>query len=275
MKHKVLSFLTLLTLSSVLVNGQSLNNNIPKILESLYLRLTNSESDQDRIIINDSIITIIDSYVKSDSVFKHKFNNIRSLGQIKSPDNLIKILTWNMALKNSKSRYFCYFIMKKGGGKDNQIYKLSAYYAEETIRTDTVYFSHNWYGALYYDIRPSISEGKKCWILLGIDYGNPLISRKIIEVLSYTPDDSLIFGKKLFVSDVNIRYRDVFQYSATAIMSLRFSSGKSIIFDHLVPFSPELKDNHQFYGPDYSYDAYRFAKGLWKLTINVDARNKK
>jgi hypothetical protein len=58
------------------------------------------------------------------------------------------------------------------------------------------------------------------------------------------------------------------------MMSLRFTSDKSIVFDHLVPFSPAMKDDRQYYGPDYSYDAYHFENGLWKLMINVDARNK-
>jgi hypothetical protein len=57
-------------------------------------------------------------------------------------------------------------------------------------------------------------------------------------------------------------------------MSLRFSSDSSIVFDHLVPFSPALMDDRQYYGPDYSFDAYNFENCLWRLTINVDARNK-
>jgi hypothetical protein len=57
-------------------------------------------------------------------------------------------------------------------------------------------------------------------------------------------------------------------------MTLRFKSDSSIVFDHLVPFSPEMIDNHQYYGPDYSYDAYYLENGLWRLTINVDVRNK-
>ena len=36
--------------------------------------------------------------------------------------------------------------------------------------------------------------------LLGLDYGNPEISRKIIDVVSFAPDDSIIFGQKCFRS---------------------------------------------------------------------------
>jgi hypothetical protein len=46
------------------------------------------------------------------------------------------------------------------------------------------------------------------------------------------------------------------------------------VFDHLVPFNPWQKDDHKYYGPDYSYDAYNFENGRWRLSVNVDVRNK-
>jgi hypothetical protein len=109
--------------------------------------------------------------------------------------------------------------------------------------------------------------------MLGIDYGNADISRKIIDVLSFRPDGSMVFGKKWFLSGEKKSYREVFEYASNAMMSLRFKSDSSIVFDHLVPFSPLHKDDRQFYGPDYSFDAYNFENGIWKLVINVDVRN--
>ncbi len=60
------------------------------MLEELFDRLTGNYNDTERIRINDSIRIILDSYVKSDSVFKHRFTNLRYLGQIMSPDSLLK-----------------------------------------------------------------------------------------------------------------------------------------------------------------------------------------
>jgi hypothetical protein len=109
--------------------------------------------------------------------------------------------------------------------------------------------------------------------VLGIDYGNPLISRKIIDIIDFTPDDKIKFGMRIFSSSDTLKYREVFEYSADAAMSLRFSNDGSIIFDHLVPFSPELANNRQYYGPHYSNDAYVPEQGIWRLKLNVDARN--
>ena len=245
----------------------------PQVLEELYDRLVDNYNDNDRIRINDSIRMILDGYVKSDTVFSHRFTNLRYLGQIVSPDSLLKIITWNLVLVNEPGRYFCYFIRKQEPGTKNIIYRLSANYNEIPIKTDTTYSEPEWYGALYYDLKPYIIDNRRCWVLLGIDYGNAVISRKIIEVLNFTPEDSIVFGRKWFVSGEDKKYRAVFQYASNAMMSLKFRSDSSIIFDHLVPFSPTLKEDRQYYGPDYSSDAYNFKNGLWKLIINVDARN--
>ncbi len=274
MKRLLKYLLVIIFFCPDMLSGQISTSDTPALLEKLYGRLVNNSSDEMRIQINDSIKSIIDNYVLSDTIFNHRFKNLKYLGQITSPDSIVKIVTWNLLLRESPGRYFCYFIRKQDTGKKNLIYNLSAEYKTDTLKTDTTYTEKNWYGALYYDIRPIAYNNNKCWILLGADYGNMFISRKIIDVLSFSAGDSLIFGKKWFVADERAKYRDVFEYASNGMMSLRFSTDKSIVFDHLVPFSPAMKDNREYYGPDYSYDAYYFEDGFWKLTINVDARNK-
>jgi len=274
MKRILLSLIIIAYVSTGIVSGQNAANNTSLKLEKLYARLISNPADSVRLQINDSIRYIIESYATSDTVFVHRFKNLRYLGQITSPDSLLKIITWNLILKSSQSRYFCYFIRKPEDSRGNKIYKLTASYKEEAVKTDTTYNEKDWYGALYYDVRTEIIDGKKCWILLGIDYGNPDITRKIIDVLNITPDDSVIFGRKWFESEGKLKFRDVFEYDSNGMMSLRFKSDSSVVFDHLVPFSASQKNDRKFYGPDYSYDAYNFTNGLWRMIINVDARNK-
>jgi hypothetical protein len=141
--------------------------------------------------------------------------------------------------------------------------------------TDTIYTQSDWYGALYYDIRPFLAENRQCWVLLGINYSDPLMTRKIIDVLSFTKEDKIIFGKKWFDSSGSINFRHVLEYSSSAIISLRFRSDSSIVFDHLVPLAPSGTDDRIYYGPDYSYDAYIFKDGIWSLSKNIDIRNSK
>jgi len=273
MRQIALILILTLTICLSVINGQGVKSDTPRRLENLFGRLLKTSEDSVRISINDSINLVIESYVRSDSIFSHSFTNLRYLGQITSPDKQLKIVTWNLLLSTSSSRYFSYFIFRSG--KENKIFELTADYSEEPIRTDTIYSDKDWYGALYYDASPLKRENKGSWMLLGIDYGNPSITRKVIDVISLSPGGEAIFGKKWFVAGEEVKFREVLEYSATAVVSMRFLSDRSIVFDHLVPINPGMKGNREFYAPDFSYDAYEYEKGVWKFQSDVDVRNKK
>jgi len=273
MRRIILVFMIAIGVNSSVVYSQDLKSDISSTLGNLFRRLPISREDAERIRINDSIKLFIENYAGSDTVFTHKFTNLRNLGQILSHNSQLKILTWNLLLDSSRSRYYCYFIHRSG--KENFVNKIEGPYREEPVRDDTIYSESDWYGALYYDLRDVKKDKLTYWVLLGIDYGNPSISRKIIDILSFTPDGKIILGKKLFVSGNVLKYREVLEYSSEAVISLKFRNDKSIVFDHLVPVSPALKGKKEFYAPDYSYDAYNLEKGMWRFKTNVDIRNKK
>jgi hypothetical protein len=274
MRTILFTFLISVSVNIPVSTAQICSDDVTSTLEKLYLRLLINIDDADRIRINDSVRMIIDSYIESDSVFNHRFNNLRYLGQITAPDSLLKIITWNLILQNGTNKYFSYFVRKSASSNENHIYRLTGNYSETPIRTDTFYFESDWYGSLYYDVRPLVTDDDTCYILLGIDFGNSFITRKIIEVISFAPDGRLVFGKDWFVAGDETKYREVLEYASTGVTILRFLSDESIVFDHLVPFSPEFEGDRRYYGPDYSYDAYNYHNGKWELTLNVDVRNK-
>lgn len=256
------------------LSGQLEETNVSVQLEKLFGRLTGNLKTERKLEINDSIRAIIDSYAVSDTIFSHRFTNLRYLGQITSPDSLVKIITWNLILEDGVSKYFCYLIRREGISEKSRVFRLCAPYNEAAIRTDTAYSLSDWYGALYYNLKPFVFNRKISYIILGIDYGNSFVTRKIIDVLSFTPDGGIIFGLNCFTDGITVKPRVVFEYAATAVMSLKFEGNNTVVFDHLSPFSPGLKDNRQFYGPDFSFDSYNFDKGMWRLKSDIDIRNK-
>lgn len=274
MKRVVISFLIFITFSMGLTKSQISMDEMSLPLEKLFGRLRAASEDSIRLRINDSIKFFIDSYAVSDRIFIHNFSSIKYLGQITSSDSVIKIITWNLVLNNEPGRYFCYLIRKSPEGGTNEVYYLTHRYDEKQILTDTVYSQSDWYGALYYDIRPFYADNRQYWVLLGINFSSPMLTRKIIEVLSFSGENKIIFGRKWFDSGNAVNYRHILEYSASAVISLRFRSDNSIVFDHLVPLPPSGFDDRLYYGPDYSYDAYIYKNGFWSLSINIDARNK-
>jgi hypothetical protein len=256
------------------INSQTKSTGTAGELEGMFRRIRENRSSGEKLAINDSIKSIIEIYLASDTVFTHRFTNLRFLGQITSPDSLAKIVTWNLILEDGGNRYFCYILKRPDLIVRPLIYKLSGIYNDASIRPDTVYSESNWYGALYYEIRPFAAGKETSYILLGIDYGNSFITRKIIDVLSFGSDNKLVFGRKCFTDGKKVTPRVVFEFSSSAVMALRFYDTGSIVFDHLSPSSPEYINNHQFWGPDFSFDSYNLENGFWRLKSNIDIRNK-
>ena len=145
-------------ISTSLTKSQISQHDVPVTLEKLFGRLMTNHEDTVRLRINDSIRVIIESYVSSDSVFTSRFANLKYLGQISSSDAMIKIVTWNLVLGDQPGKYYCYLIKKAFPGKGNSIYKLTGTYDPKPILTDTIYTQSDWYGALYYDIKPYFTD---------------------------------------------------------------------------------------------------------------------
>ncbi len=272
---KIKTFIVIALYCSLIpLNGQDTRQNISFILGNLYSRILNSNTDEERVRINDSVKLIVGNYVLSDSVFTHRFSDVRNLGQIESPDKQIKIVTWNLPLRTGGNKYFLYIIRKGSRRNENRIYELAGENRKEAIKTDIQYSAEEWYGAMYYTIQPFKIRRETSYILLGLDSDNNSFSRKIIEVLSFSEDGEITFGKECLMRGNEPKFREVLEYSADGVVSLRLNSKKLIVFDHLTSFSTGHENNSQTYGADgQSFDGYVFKKGIWKFISDIDVRN--
>ncbi|MBG0859502.1 MAG: hypothetical protein IQL11_08360 [Bacteroidales bacterium] len=273
MKRIFCNILIAALISCVTAFGQ--NQTITSALESCFNRIAATRDDSERIRINDSVIYIIDEYSRSDSVISHRFSSIRNLGQITSPDRKVKIITWNLTMADGSNKYYCYIIGNEQRGKQLRVYKMTGISSHDTIRTDILYTTENWYGALYYDIRPFRTGRQTCYLLLGLDYHDLSLTRKIIEILSFEPDGEIIFGRNCFAEGDRIKSREVIEYSSEGVVTLRFANDRAVVFDHLVPISSDKRNDRQYFGAEFSYDAYLFRNGIWRFVRDFDIKNKK
>ena len=257
------------------VSGQAGIRDTPGILENLYKRITDTKDENEKLRLNDSIKLIISSYAASDSVFNHRFENLRYLGQIISPDLKLKIITWNVFMRNSPNRYFCYLIRKGERKQKNSVCFLAGQNREEPIRTDITYNSNNWYGALYYAIQPFRKKRQTHYIVLGLDHGNISVSRKMIDVLSFTPEGDLLFGLDCIVKNGETKLREVLEYSPEGVVTLRMENRNLIVFDRLTTLASGHGTGSEFSGAGITFDGYIFKRGSWRFVSDVDVKNKK
>jgi len=248
---------------------------VSAVLEDLYDRITKTKDDDGKLRLNDSIRLIIGDYALSDSVFSHTFSNLRYLGQIISPDNKLKIITWNVFLREGPNRYFSYIIRKGEKKKPGRVYILSGINREDPVNTEITYKADNWYGALYYAIQPFKKERKVYYILLGLDYGNLKVSRKIIDVLSFEADGTLLLGLDCFVRDRHTESRVVLSYSPDGVVILRFADRKTIVFDQIEDITTGHGNGSGLSVPGSSYNGYVFRKGSWRFVSGIDVKNTK
>jgi len=267
-------FLLLAPLALFLLGGAALaqtsGSNMESQLNKMYNRLM-SVPDEQKFLINDSILFMVDGYAKSDSVFDHKFNNLRFLGEIISSDKKVKIITWNVMDSQGGNSYYCYFI--RNNGKTNSVYKLEGKHKDDSILNNILYNTDNWYGALYYAIQPFKIKGEEMYMVLGYDYKALGISRKIIDILTFPENGEPQLGKGVLEREEKTLYRDLLEYSSDGVVSLRFNSKKAVIFDHLASFSDTQEGSPEYQGSALTFDAYILEKGVWKFYSNVDIRN--
>lgn len=256
-------------------NSRASSPDTPILLGNLFRRILNTNDDIERIRLNDSVQVIIDSYAASDTAFTHKFSGLRYLGQIVSSDSKVKIITWNLVLRDSANRYFCYIIRKGDHGEKNKVHKLTGKSREEGPVSDTTYPENDWYGALYYSLQPFKKDKETLYLILGVDYANLTTTRKIIDVMTFSPGGDIIFGNNCFMKDEKVSSRVVIEYFSEGVITVRMLSSKIVVFDHLASISGDQKNEAKLLGSDYFYDGYTFKKGFWRFTTNVDARNKK
>jgi hypothetical protein len=251
------------------------SSSLKSIEDSLTVLMKQIFSDKS-ISIREDVNTKFQSLLKNslsrNDAFDYPFDSLKHIGRIKSEDNRIRIFTWNMPQIGGNQKYFGFILLKE----KNQIIELTDSRKSIDNPIKDILSPQNWMGALYYSIINESYKGKTYYILLGLDFNNLFSTKKIIEVLTFGKDSEPIFGSNIFkVGDVTLN-RVIFEYSARATMTLRYiSDSKTIVFDHLSPSRSDFTDNYQFYGPDFTFDGFRFDNGFWVYVRNLDLRNPK
>lgn len=239
-----------------------------------YFELLAHESDdKNKISFNDRILDCFRDALKNEDSFTYPFDSLKNIGIISSEDEKLRILTWNLPFNDRTHKYFG-FIQYKRSKRSYVFYELND--NSEMIKNPEfeILNDKNWYGALYYKIITNKYKGNVYYTLLGADLNNLLTKKKIIDILYFNKDQSLYFGNKVFKNRNTPVSRLIFEYSSQINMTLTYDEKKQmIVYDHLSPSRPSLEGEYEYYGPDFSYDALKFERGIWNTYSDVDIRD--
>lgn len=245
-------------------------------LQTLQHAIYKGKTDGDKYKANRTFLHIFERALNTENSFNFNFDSLNAIARLTSPDRTFKIYNWNIPKTDGTFEYFGFVQTFNKKKKKSSIYQLTD--RSDEVRNAGNYSSNNnkWYGMLYYKIILKKYKRKKYYTLLAWDGNDRISSKKFIDVLTFTPEGAPQFGEAIFEMGKKIPKRIVFEHNAEITMSLKYDEKKDlIIFDHLTPSNPGLEGHAEFYGPDFSYDAFQFKKGKWVYIEDVDARNKK
>jgi hypothetical protein len=233
-------------------------------------KFVNDENDLERKNANYAFIKTLVNALKVPNSFLYPFDSVKSISIVNSPDNRFRILSWPIINQDGSYRFYGTIQLNTGGKL--AMFPLNDYSPSLKNPEDSVADNQKWYGAEYYRIIPVYSP-KLYYVLLGWKGNTVKSTKKVIDVLSFK-DDKPVLGLPVFDGNGKTRKRVVFEYTRQASMLLRYVTDQNlIVFDHLSPPDPKLKNQHDTYGPDLTYDGYRQKNGRWVYVENLDMRN--
>ena len=245
-------------------------DSLARISDGMY----NAETTGDRFAKNAAFIKTLVNSLKTHTSFNYPFDSLKRVSIVKSPDNTFRIISWFVPLDDGSYRFFGTVQMATKDGK----LKLFPLIDNTDNISDNNYIGNNknWYGARYYEIIPVITGGRPpYYILMGWKGNNSKTTKKVLDVLSFEKEE-LVFGKQVFdgLKGSVAKNRIVFEYNKLNSMTLTLDKTVNmIVFDHLAPFSEDMKGNYEYYASDLSFDAYKIQNGRLKLLENIELKN--
>jgi|SRR5690554_353717 len=249
-----------------------------RFIEELAFEILNAENDEKRVMGNQQLIETLEEELNKEGAFSYPFTAVKSLGILTSPDSMIRIFNWNIPLDDGTYAYGAFVLKAEEDGE----YKLIQLHAIDTDTIDLDAFIGNknhWPSALYYELIQKKAYNRTYYFLLAWDGHNRLTNRKWIDVFWFNKEGELQVGAPIFKNKNNPGiHRVVFRYASQNKMGLSYRKDLDRIeFDHLSPPRSSLKGIYEYYGADFSHDAYYWKGNYWeyKPTIDIEEGIKK
>ncbi len=239
-------------------------------LAILAYAVVNDSLPEMRFLACKALITKLVQALKADNSFRYPFDRMKSISILSPPDSSFRIFTWQLFVDDSTHRYYGAIQMNQ---RELKLFPLiDRSFEMPGVPVKTQLAPDFWYGALYYNLMPfETKEGRK-YLLFGYDGFTFFDKRKVIEVLSFDPAGTPVFGAPVFDNPNKPdehEQRIMLEYSSEARVRLNWDEQyQAILLDHLIPY-PNPYTGGFMYIPDGSYDAYKLEKGRWKFIDKI------
>lgn len=282
-------FFVFLFAFSVAVNAQVKDSLSRDTLADLQIRMMGlgermimATNEDERLTSGYHFIKHMNYALRVGGSYNFRFDSLKSVSIIYAPDNVFRIITWNLVLNDGRFHYYGVLqlnpllIKKSKNTKDTNT--IRPFYplidrSEKFVNVlDTTVDHDFWWGATYYKIISNKVKKKTYYTLLGWNGHNFLSNKKVVESLFFEKNKPF-FGAPIF----DMLYakpikRMVFEFSNSATMTLRYEDKRGyLIYESVVPTRSQDKGHPETYLPDGTYDYLIFNKktGTWVKQQNM------
>ncbi|NPA37191.1 MAG: hypothetical protein GXO47_10125 [Chlorobi bacterium] len=241
-------------------------------LKCLFEEIKETKNDDRKKEVNEEVLKRLRILWKTKENFDNYFPGLTRMKTIFSGDKKIKICTYGIIFSDFSNLFYGAVI--QNDDKDLKVFELIDKTAIIRSPSRVSLPNTKWYGAIYLDIIETRYQKKTYYTLLGYKGQDEFVKTRVVDVLWFAGNKPR-FGAPVFKNDRVTYNRLIFKYSTGANMVLRYDAEKKmIVMDNLESSDSMYKDVYRFYGPDFTYNGYKFEKGKWVLYEDIDLRNK-
>lgn len=202
--------------------------------------------------------------------YSYGFDSLaRVINILPAPDGAFRIFNWATAPTEITRRYYGAIQLP---GESLKLYGLVDYSTEiGKAAEDTILTNGRWYGALYYRIMP-LAGTPGAYTLFGLNSASPLSNKKVLDVLTLTPQGprfgAPIFGIRSQATRGRVA-RFILEYKKEVQASMNWDERLgAIYYDRLM--SPSGDEGRKYtFVPSGQYDGFRWNGNEWTLVRDV------
>jgi hypothetical protein len=238
-------------------------------LQKLAVLIQGDSNATDRFAADSIFTRALVQTLKTPNSFEFKFDSLRSVKHIVSPDNKFKFFTWQIDLGDGTYRQRGAIQLKTNNGalKLIPLFDNSDFNPNPTIG---ILDKKQWIGAIYFEIIPIQLLNTTYYALIGYDEYKQNVSRKIIEIMHFENDQPL-FGGDYFSYVASPVFptapvdRFILQYKKGSNANVRYDKEtNSIIISALTSTDNDL-NNPSTLVPTGNELSFEWKNGKWTM----------
>jgi hypothetical protein len=241
-------------------------------LSVLAQKMVTSLDEMTRISCGKNFIRTLSRTLKTNSSYFYKFDSLKNISIIYSPDEYFRIMTWNVASDDEHFRNFGVIQMNPNKIKrEKKIYNMPDFFPliDRSDSIENVFYAEtdadHWFGAIYYKIIKTQTQKFTYYTLMGWDGATRKSNKKIADVLFFR-DNEPYFGAPVF--DIKTKKplnRMIWEFNNNATMTLRYEEKRKLfIYENIIPPRPNNAGMYETYLPDGSYDFMTWNGKAWE-----------